>query len=258
MFHQMNKQMKKKPIYVAFSTQKGGAGKTTLTVLVASYLHYVRGYNVAVIDYDYPQHSIAEMRERDLKLVMEDNYYEGMAYEQFSRIDRKAYPVIESNTQEAIADAEYLIPQDDYDFIFFDLPGTMNNEYMIHALAEIDYLIAPISADRVVLESTLNYLLVVKDHIMQPGKSNIRNLYLLWNMVDGREKSELYEVYEAVIGDLGFSLFKTFLPDTKRFRREQSVNHKALFRSTLFPADKTLLKGSNLEMLADEFLQRVK
>jgi hypothetical protein len=77
-------------------------------------------------------------------------------------------------------------------------------------------------------------------------------------MVDGREKSELYEVYEAVIGDLGFSLFKTFLPDTKRFRREQSISHKALFRSTLFPADRTLLKGSNLEMLADEFLQLVK
>ena len=40
----------KKTNYVAFSTQKGGAGKTTLTVLVASYLHYVKGYNVAVID----------------------------------------------------------------------------------------------------------------------------------------------------------------------------------------------------------------
>lgn len=37
-----------KPTYVAFSTQKGGAGKTTITVLVASYLHYVKGYNVAV------------------------------------------------------------------------------------------------------------------------------------------------------------------------------------------------------------------
>ena len=34
--------------YVAFSTQKGGAGKTTLTVLVASYLHYVKGFNVAL------------------------------------------------------------------------------------------------------------------------------------------------------------------------------------------------------------------
>jgi len=250
--------MKKKPIYVAFSTQKGGAGKTTLTVLVASYLHYLRDYNVAVIDCDYPQHSIVEMRERDLKLALEDEHYKMMAYEQFTRINKKAYPVIESNTKEAIADAEYLIPQGDYDFIFFDLPGTMNNEHLIHSLAEMDYLIAPISADRVVLESTLNYLLVVKEHIMQPGKSKIKNLYLLWNMVDGREKSELYEVYEKVIGELGFQMFSTFLPDTKRFRHEQSFNHKSLFRSTLFPPDKALLKGSNLDMLADEFLSLIK
>ena len=41
-------RMKKEPKYIAFSTQKGGAGKTTLTVLVASYLHYVMDYNVAV------------------------------------------------------------------------------------------------------------------------------------------------------------------------------------------------------------------
>jgi cellulose biosynthesis protein BcsQ len=250
--------MKKKPIYVAFSTQKGGAGKTTLTVLTASYLHYLRDCNIAVIDCDYPQHSIAEMRERDLKLALEDKHYERMAYEQFTRINKKAYPVIESNTQEAIADAEYLLPHGDYDFIFFDLPGTMNNEHLIYALAEMDYLIAPISADRVVLESTLNYLLVVKEHIMQPGKSNIKNLYLLWNMVDGREKSELYEVYDTVIGELGFQLFKTFLPDTKRFRHEQSVSHKALFRSTLFPPDKSLMKGSNLDVLADEFLDLIK
>jgi len=250
--------MKKKPIYVAFSTQKGGAGKTTLTVLVASYLHYLRDYNVAVIDCDYPQHSIVEMRERDLKLALEDEHYKMMAYEQFTRINKKAYPVIESNTKEAIADAEYLIPQGDYDFIFFDLPGTMNNEHLIHSLAEMDYLIAPISADRVVLESTLNYLLVVKEHIMQPGKSKIKNLYLLWNMVDGREKSELYEVYEKVIGELGFQMFSTFLPDTKRFRHEQSFNHKSLFRSTLFPPDKTLLKGSNLDVLTDEFLSLIK
>ena len=44
----------KETTYVAISTQKGGAGKTTLTVLVASYLHYVKGYNVAVVDCDFP------------------------------------------------------------------------------------------------------------------------------------------------------------------------------------------------------------
>lgn len=67
--------MKEKTKFVAFSTQKGGAGKTTLTVLAASYLHYVKGFNVAVIDCDYPQHSIVEMRERDLKLALEDEHY---------------------------------------------------------------------------------------------------------------------------------------------------------------------------------------
>ena len=96
----------KTPLYVAFSTQKGGAGKTTLTVLVASYLHYVKGYDVAVVDCDYPQHSIAGMRQRDLKLAMEDNHYKALAYEQFTRLGKKAYPVVESSTERAIDDAE--------------------------------------------------------------------------------------------------------------------------------------------------------
>ena len=57
------------PKFVAFSTQKGGAGKTTLTVLAASYLYYVRGLKILVVDCDYPQFSIEEMRERDKDLI---------------------------------------------------------------------------------------------------------------------------------------------------------------------------------------------
>ena len=53
--------MKKEPTFIAFSTQKGGAGKTTLTVLMASYLYYVRGYDVVVVDCDFPQFSIKDM-----------------------------------------------------------------------------------------------------------------------------------------------------------------------------------------------------
>ena len=249
----------KQPKFVAFSTQKGGAGKTTLTVLVASYLHYVKGYNVAVIDCDFPQHSIFEMRERDFSMVEGDEYYKGMAYEQFTRMEgKKAYPVIESNTKEAVADAEHLIPQGDYDFIFFDLPGTLNNADLIPTLAKMDYIVAPIAADRLVLESTLDYIITVRDDIMGSGKADIKGIYLLWNLVDGREKSELYEIYEAVIRDLGFTTLKTFIPDSKRFRKEQSISHKALFRSTLFPMDKTLVKGSNIDMLTDELLELLK
>ena len=95
---------------------------------------------------------------------------------------------MESNTKEALADADYLLPQGDFDYVFFDLPGTINNEDLIHSLAGMDYLVAPISADRVVMESTLNYAVVVKEHIMGREKSRMKGLYMLWNMVDGREK----------------------------------------------------------------------
>ena len=84
----------KTPLYVAFSTQKGGVGKTTFTVLAASCLHYLKGYDVAVVDCDYPQHSIAGMRKRDAETVSSDEEYKRMAYEQFTRLGKKAYPVL--------------------------------------------------------------------------------------------------------------------------------------------------------------------
>lgn len=130
--------MKKKTMNVAFSTQKGGAGKTTLTVLVASYLHYVKGYNVAVIDCDFPQHSIAEMRERDLQMVMEDEHYKLMAYEQFSTLGKKAYVVIESSPENALEDAKDVVEEMNPDFLFFDLPGTINNKAVIDTLSFMD------------------------------------------------------------------------------------------------------------------------
>lgn len=46
---------------------------------------------------------------------------------------------------------------------------------------------------------------------------------------------------------------KTFVPDTKRFRKEMSEGAgKAVFRSTLFPTDRRLMRGSRLEELFDE------
>ena len=50
---------------------------------------------------------------------------------------------------------------------------------------------------------------------------------------------------------------KTFIPDTKKYNKEMSDKH-TVFRSTLFPADKRLIKGSNLEELIDELLKIIK
>ena len=44
--------------FMAITSQKGGVGKSTLTVIVASYLYYELGYNLAIIDCDANQNSI--------------------------------------------------------------------------------------------------------------------------------------------------------------------------------------------------------
>ena len=77
--NESNMENEKTPLYVAFSTQKGGVGKTTFTVLAASYLYYLKGYDVAVVDCDYPQHSIAGMRKRDAEQVGADEDYKRMS-----------------------------------------------------------------------------------------------------------------------------------------------------------------------------------
>ena len=248
-----------KPTYVAFSTQKGGAGKTTITVLVASYLHYVKGYNVAVVDCDFPQYSIHDMRKRDMDMTMKDNHYKAMAYEQFKRLAKKAYPVVCSKPNDA-ADAAARLAESGVplDFVFFDLPGTVYNTGIINTIATMDYIFCPIAADRVVMESSLQFASLVNDHLITNGKTNIKGLYLLWNMVDGREKTELYAAYEKICAELALPILKTFLPDSKRFRKEAATERKAVFRSTLFPADKSLVRGSNLDALVDEILNIIK
>lgn len=122
----------------------------------------------------------------------------------------------------------------------------------------MDYIFAPISADRVVLESTLRYMTVVNDVICKTGVTNIKDTYLVWNMVDGREKTELYEIYEQVIGALGLKVLKTFIPNSLRFRKELPASGRSLFRSTLFPAERSVLRGSNIEQLTQEILTLIK
>ena len=86
-------------IFVAFATQKGGIGKSTVTALAANYLHNVKGYNVAVIDCDDPQHSIHGLRERETKLIDESLYFKALACDHFRKVRKNAYPVIKSNSQ---------------------------------------------------------------------------------------------------------------------------------------------------------------
>ena len=241
-------------IFVAFATQKGGIGKSTVTALAASYLHNVKGYNVAVIDCDAPQHSIHGLREREMKLIEESLYFKALACDHFRKIKKNAYPVIESDAQNALDDAERMLSEEEVkpDIVFFDMPGTLKSNGVVKTLSQMDYIFAPMSADRFVVESTLQFAAMFRDNLMTTGQAKTKGLHLFWTMVDGREKNGLYDVYEDIIAEMGLSVLSTRLPDSKKFRRDLSEERKSVFRSTIFPTDASLLKGSGIREFSEE------
>jgi hypothetical protein len=79
-----------------------------------------------------------------------------------------------------------------------------------------------------------------------------KRLHLFWNLVDKREKTALYDIYSKGIASLKLPLLKAQVPDTKRYRKEILSSGQRPFRSTLFPPDKQIARGSNIIELIEE------
>lgn len=247
----------RKTQFVAFSTQKGGVGKSTFTTLLASLLHYRMGYNVAVFDCDFPQHSLVQLRERDLKQVMENQYLKRLAHQQFTTIGKKAYPVVQctADSFRETADSYLAGYAEPLDVVLVDLPGTVNSSGVITLLAGVDHIFSPVTADRLVLESTLSFTEVLHNVLVKGGRGSVKSISLFWNQVDGREKSGLYDAYEGIISEMGLRLMDTFITDSKRFRKDGIAVGRSVFRSTLLPPDEKLARECHLTEFMEEFLK---
>jgi cellulose biosynthesis protein BcsQ len=250
---------KHKTLFIAFSSQKGGVGKSTFTAIAASILHYRLGYNVAVFDCDFPQYSLIKMRTRDMATVMENDVFKRMAYKQFTTINKKAYPIMKHKA-EGLLEAAHDFAESStvpIDVIFFDLPGTVNTPGILKALAGMHHIFTPITADRLVMESTLVFTQLMTDVIMKKGETSIENISLFWNQVDGRERSPLYDIYNKLISDLGLSLMRSQIMNSMRFRKESEADAKTVFRSTILPPDERLMKACRLDQFMTEFLRTI-
>jgi cellulose biosynthesis protein BcsQ len=248
----------KQTLLIAFSTQKGGVGKTTFTTLAASYLHYMLGYNVAVMDCDYPQWSVHSLRKREAEHLQSNGFYQKKALSMFEALGKGTYPVIctRPDNEVLVRAKEFLASeQTDYDVLLFDLPGTINNEGVINTFLGMDYVFVPVSASRLSMESTLPFIISVNGMKATYPQINLKSIHLFWNMVVPGSRRELYVYYEKLVERFGIPLLRTSIPRSLRYDREQSIEgYTPVFLSTIFPPDKTLLKDSNLDLLMDEIL----
>jgi len=242
--------------FVAISNQKGGVGKSAFTVLIAGYFHYLKGKNVLVVDCDYPQFSIYSLRERDMQTVAKNEDYRQMIMSQFSRLKKKAYPVITANPQEAKDAADNFLETSEVpvDVVFFDLPGTVNAKGIFKSIINMDYIFTPIMPDRMAMQSSMSFVATVQDYINMNPQAPLKAIHVFWNKVNKRVPVDLVNIYDKIMGQLKLRVLKTKIPETNRYEKELTLSGKPFFRCTLLPPPDKLLKGSNLDLLAEEIL----
>ena len=241
---------------ISICNQKGGVGKSSLTVLLASYLHYTLGHDVLVMDCDYPQWSVHAQRERELSVLENSKYYKLMLIRQFKATGRKLWPVIACTPAEAPERESQFLRDSGYlpAIVLYDLPGTVNTAGVIEIFSALDCLFVPMKADKVVMGSTLSFARSLTTNLAQDPTLTLQSVYLFWTMIDRRERTPLYDRYEAVIRKLGLSLMTTHIPYRSKFNKELLPDNAGVGRSTLLAPERTFAREARIETLATEIL----
>ena len=234
-------------------------GKSVFTVLLASVLHYRKGLRVAVVDCDYPQHSIALMRERDMENVMKNDDLKVNLYRQYERIRKPAYPVIKSDPEKGVEDLRRYM--DEKGRLSISCSSTSPERSAARGwfipVAAMDYIFVPLKADNIVMQSSLQFTKVLEEELIAKGNCNLKGIRLFWNMVDRRGRKNLYDAWNRVIHRMGLRLLSSHIPNTLRYNKEADPVCKGVFRSTLFPPDPRQEKDSGLPELVEEICRTI-
>ncbi|WP_289744470.1 ParA family protein [uncultured Duncaniella sp.] len=251
------------PTYVAFATQKGGVGKSTLTTLVASYLYYAEGVELVAVDCDSSQHSMNVYRDHDLVVTKENPYLKRALHRFYLGFEKKPYEIILTSPKDALDVVDNYVdnaPEEKKpSVVFFDITGTINNPGIVDLISNMDYLFVPITTETGEMASSISFASAVVNNMMTVGTTKIKELRLVWNKINSREKTRLCDVMDNYMQKHGLSSLDTVLVKSNKFEKDgRETGNTGIFRSTMLPPDKRLIKGTNLEELVSEIREIIK
>lgn len=175
-----------------FGNQKGGVGKSTLTVLSGNYLSLAKNWPVTIIDMDYQQ-SISQKFEK-AKVFENEEPYDVLPANLESFIP--LIPVLTNNKKDAV---------------LIDLPGKLDDDGLLPVFRSADLVICPFSYDEFTFESTVLFTVVLKK--VNPNV----DVVFIPNRIKANVKFEiLSEVNEQLSK---FGKISSALPDRIDFQR---------------------------------------
>jgi chromosome partitioning protein len=177
---------------IIIGNQKGGAGKSTLTLLMANYLTTVKNCRVTVIDMDYQQ-SIAQKYDK-AKVLENDEPYEVLP------ASLESYPVLKR-----------VLGNSKRDIALIDLPGKLDDDGLLAVFRSADLVVCPFAYDEFSFESTILFALLLRR--INP----VVEMVFVPNRIKANARFETMQEVNAQLSRLG--RITAVLPDRVDFQR---------------------------------------
>ncbi|MDH6358935.1 ParA family protein [Parabacteroides sp. PF5-9] len=182
---------------ILVANQKGGCGKTTVSIQLANYLA-TKGVELLAIDTDF-QGSFYDRREDDKKTFPDNEIL---------------YEVIKAEAEEIPKIIEN-VSQVENAILLIDFPGKLDDDNLIHILMNADIIVIPFAYDYNTVESTITFGMVLQK-LKVPGK-----LFFLPNRIKSSAKYDTKEQVNEVFSNWGIVLDE--IPDRVIFERGSTL-----------------------------------
>lgn len=222
---------------LTFFSAKGGTGKTTFNVLLASYLRYELGHRVLFLDFDAPSFNACLIRSKELPSITDES---------------ALYPIqkVEGQSQDRILSVVRNISnlKDQIDYVVCDFRGSFSQEDPVLIFAQygiLNKVIIPMELDQTILSSA-NTLATVFTYTHQ-------DVMLFFNRVYGKENPQMYEEARRMFSEKGFKVSDNVVRNAVNLRRDMgSVRH---LRSTvMFPRKRIEAENPGIIRLFEEVI----
>lgn len=225
---------------IAFISQKGGVGKSTITVLVANLLYFYFGLKVAIIDADFPQHSISKGRVKELATIQQRQNLQAL----YNKIieDKPPYPIYKTELTSCAEEIRKIRGQ--YDIVLIDPPGALNQDGIVDTINEVNDFFIPILQDNYSLMSSIELYSILINKV-KPTSTNFSSCHLFFNRVPAMSK--VATIKKELSGKVPFM--------------DEEVSaytiYERAYRSTILPIPKGKKESDKLFLFVDSFIKRL-
>lgn len=231
---------------ITFFTVRGGSGKTVLSATFASYVRYILGQKVMVLDFDGPEYNLFNMRIRELDYMQKQDieYNEANLYivEKVENRDAKSLESLSTNLR---------LLEKEFKYIILDFPGSFSEGDAICQLAMdgvIDLVVIPVEMDAISISSSKSLALLFQEN----GQKTLP----FFNRVHGKENPVLYERLKNWYANHGIIISDCVVKNSIAMKKEMGI--KGFLRSTVCCPEKEIWdKNPGIINLFEEIVRYV-